>query len=137
MALFDFLKSKKEIERSRKSAKPLAAPKRPVSEKKEAVVITKKAVKENYDVLRNPHITEKSTVLSENNEYIFKISQSANKTQVKEAVRNIYGVDVVKVRIINIHRKRKRFGKNMGWSKGYKKAIVSVKEGQKIEILPR
>lgn len=88
-------------------------------------------------ILKGPHVTEKATDLSEKNKYIFKVYSRANKTEIKKAVRDIYGVDVLSVRIINIPARKKRLGRREGWQAGYKKAIVKTKEGQKIEILPR
>ena len=84
-----------------------------------------------------PHITEKATELgSTKNQYVFVVQDSTNKTEIKRAVEKMYGVTVEKVRIINVHPKKVKLGKIKGIKKGYKKAMVRVKEGQKIEILP-
>lgn len=88
-------------------------------------------------VIKEPHITEKATILAEKNEYVFKVFPKANKPEIKKAIEEMYGVEVEDVRIINVHKKRRRRGRVEGWRKGYKKAIVKVKEGQTIEILPR
>jgi large subunit ribosomal protein L23 len=88
-------------------------------------------------VLESPHITEKATELTKHNQYVFRVLPRANKVEVKKDVENLYGVDVVDVKIINVPRKRRRLGRFLGWRKGYKKAIVKIKEGQKIEVLPR
>ncbi len=90
-----------------------------------------------YRVLGSPHISEKATDLNEKNKYVFKIRPGANKIEVKKAIKDIYEVDAVDVKIINVHRKKRRLGKQIGWRKGYKKAIVKVKKGQKIELLSR
>lgn len=90
-----------------------------------------------WRILKTAHITEKATDLSEKNQYIFNVYPGTNKNEVKKAVENIYGVDVVSVNVINIPSKKRRVGKTLGWKSGYKKAIVSVKEGQKIELMPR
>jgi len=92
---------------------------------------------ETYRILKTPHITEKATDLTNQNQYIFKIYPRANKLEVKKAIENLYGVDVISVKIINIPPKRRRLGRIEGWRKGYKKAIIRIKEGQKIEVLPR
>lgn len=84
--------------------------------------------------LISPHITEKSTKISHDNFYVFKINSRANKNQIKKAVETLYNVNVEKVNIINIKRKRKGFGRLEGYKQGYKKAMVKVKKGQKIEI---
>lgn len=118
---------------------------KPVEEFKEVkekiAVVPKKERKtvagESWKILRSPHITEKATDLAKKNQYVFKISETANKTEIKKAIENLYGVSVLAVRIIKIPKKSRRLGKQKGWKKGYKKAIVKIKEGQKIEVLPR
>ena len=82
-------------------------------------------------------MTEKATDLTSKNQYIFKVFPGSNKNQVKKAVEDVYGVDVINVNIVNIPKKRRRLGRIEGWRRGYKKAIVRIKEGQKIEVLPR
>jgi len=92
---------------------------------------------EVYRILKIPHITEKATALAGKNQYVFKIWPKTNKVEVKKAIEDLFGVDVIGVKIINIPRKKRRLGKVEGFRKGYKKAIVRIKEGQKIEVLPR
>lgn len=89
------------------------------------------------NVLRSPYFTEKSALLEKKSEYIFKVLPGANKTQIKKAVENDYDVPVASVRIINVRRKKKRLGKHQGWKKGFKKAIVKLKEGKKIDLLSK
>ena len=162
MKLFDILKKKKKIEKKKKKKskeKPSTRaklPRRLVSQRKgvsgaEAVkekiekksvempVLKeeKKGIEQAYRILKTPHITEKATGLIKNNQYIFKVYEKSNKQEIKKAVENIYGVDVVSVRIINVPGKRKRLGRTFGWKKGDKKAIVRIKKGQEIEIVPR
>ncbi|MCX6764435.1 MAG: 50S ribosomal protein L23 [Candidatus Nealsonbacteria bacterium] len=88
-------------------------------------------------ILKGPHVTEKATDLVAKNKYVFKVYSRANKIEIKKAVQDLYGIDVLTVRIINIPARKRRLGRHEGWQKGYKKAIIKVKEGQKIEILPR
>jgi len=92
-------------------------------------------------LIKSPHITEKATDLSSFNKYIFKVSFNANKTEIKKAIEKIYNVKVEKVNIIHIPGKRRRLGRMEGWrgglKRGFKKAIVSLKKGDKIELLPR
>lgn len=90
-----------------------------------------------WRVLEKPHISEKATDLTKENKYIFRVFLKSNKREIKKAVEDIYGVNVLNVKIINIPGKRKTRGRVSGWKKGYKKAIVKIKEGQKIELLPR
>jgi large subunit ribosomal protein L23 len=89
-------------------------------------------------LLKFPHITEKAAFLAEkNNQYVFRVADNANKKEIKKAVEDIFGVEVEKVRIVNIPSKRKIVKGIEGSKKGYKKAIVQVKQGQKIEIVSR
>ena len=100
---------------------------------------TKKSAKSDipFLTLESPHVTEKASILAEDNKYVFKVSDRSNKIEIKKAVKELYHVKVESVNIIKIHRKKKRVGRKFGWKKGYKKAIVEIKKGQKIEIMPR
>ncbi len=126
----DVLKTKKE-ERVSGTIPPVE--KSEIKGKKEKKQVSKIA----YRILSSPHITEKATDLSEKNKYIFKVSHKANKIEIKKAIKDVYGVNVIDVKIINVHRKKRKLGKQTGWKKGYKKAIIRVEEGQKIELLSR
>lgn len=84
----------------------------------------------------SPHITEKATDLAVKNQYVFIVSSRSTKNDIKRSVKQMYGVDVKSVRTVNVHSKIMHLGRIQGIKKGYKKAIVKVKEGQKIEILP-
>ena len=153
MALFDILKKKKkepflkkpkrgiekkEIKKEVKEVRPIKEEKvKKFSETEKPRVKKAKNFPFSYRILNIPHITEKATDLTKENKYTFKVFPSANKTEVKRAVESVYDVDVTSVRIINIPPKKRRLGKNLGQRKGYKKAIVKIKEGQKIEVLPR
>lgn len=121
---------KKEEEKAEK--KPAV-----LEQKKTEPKIKKKIYFASHEILHSPHITEKATDATELNKYVFKVGPEANKIEVKKSVESTYGVDVKEVNIINIHRKKRRVGRNIGWAKGYKKAIVTVKAGQKIEIMSR
>lgn len=99
--------------------------------------VKEKIVSEAYRILKTPHITEKATDLTKKNQYVFKVGPKANKVEIKKAIEDLYDVDVLGVKIIKVPKKRRRLGRISGWRKGYKKAIVRIKEGQKIEVLPR
>lgn len=88
-------------------------------------------------VLYSPQITEKATELQKGNQYVFKVYDSANKPEIKKAVEEVYGVDVLAVRTVSVPRKRTRLGRTTGWKKGYKKALVTIKKDQVIELMPR
>lgn len=87
-----------------------------------------------HRVLVEPMITEKSHQLMEANKYVFQVADSANKRQVAEAVKERYNVTVEKVNVVSIHPKKRVYGRTVGWKSGFKKAIVKLKEGDKIEI---
>jgi len=157
MPLFNIFKKKKEVEKKKikkpKKAKEAVVKKPPKvkvekkpkkdklpKEKELKVPVLKskaKIYKEVWRILKEPHITEKGTSLDKENKYIFKIYPEANKIEVKRAIESLYNVDVLGVRIIKVPPKSRRLGKSSGWRKGYKKAIIKIKKGQKIELLPR
>ena len=142
MALLDFLKNKKEKDNAAKKAvtKPaksvLVQPKAPKEEATPAISATNKKTAEtfSYDIVNQPHISEKSSNLSAQNKYTFKVQKNHNKLEIKKSVEGIYGVDVVSVNVIKIPKKKRRLGQTEGFRKSYNKAIVTLKEGQKIEI---
>jgi large subunit ribosomal protein L23 len=149
-ALLDFLKNKESAEKSKKTARKPAKKAEKVSVvKKETLKVEKKAeapaksvpaskirnAKFSYETVKNPHISEKASTLAEKDQYIFEISPRANKNEVKSAIEGIYKVNVLSVNVIRIPAKKRRLGKTQGWRKSYKKAIVKIKNGQKIEIL--
>jgi len=87
-----------------------------------------------HKILMEPWITEEATRIGELNKYIFRVSSCSNKKQIKKAVEDVYKVDVASVNIINIPSKKRMRGRIAGWKSGYKKAIITVKEGGKIEF---
>jgi len=87
-----------------------------------------------YEVLRRPLITEKSTVLQGLNKYAFEIADGANKLQIKQAVEKAFKVTVTKINVITMQGKRKRMGRREVLSSPWKKAIVTLKPGDKIEF---
>ena len=139
MSLFDFLKRKKEVEKAKKpvekKTEKLSVEKEVKEIKPEKSPYLKDSKKKgfSYDIVQSPHISEKSTLLSEKNKYVFKVYERANKPEIKKSVEGIYGVDVLAVNIIKIPKKKRRIGRTEGFKKGHTKAIVTIKEGQKIE----
>lgn len=85
-------------------------------------------------VLIEPWITESSTAGVELHKYVFKVSQRSVKAQIKKAVEGLYKVKVISVNTINIPRKHRSYGSTPGWKSGFKKAVVTLKEGDKIEL---
>ena len=87
-----------------------------------------------YDKVLAPVITEKSTKLIQgNNTYTFKVDKSMNKIEIKNAIEEIFDVNVLRVNTINVKPKFKRVGQHDGLKAGYKKAMVTIAEGQKID----
>jgi large subunit ribosomal protein L23 len=86
------------------------------------------------DVIRRPVISEKSYGLLEENKYTFIVSPDANKTEIKIAIEKIFGVKVLDVNTINRKGKRKRTRFGVGTRKDTKRAIVSLRDGDRIEI---
>ncbi len=85
-------------------------------------------------IIKKPLITEKSTALGASGKYVFVVSQKATKPEIKKAIRLIYKVDPVSVNIVNLHPKHKKFGAAKGKLSGHKKAVVTIKGGQKIDL---
>lgn len=88
----------------------------------------------HYDVILSPHITEKSTLLSEHNGVVFKVANDATKPQIKEAVEALWGVKVTGVNTIVQKGKTKRWKGRPYKRTDIKKAIVTLAEGQSIDI---
>ncbi|MCX8016013.1 MAG: 50S ribosomal protein L23 [Patescibacteria group bacterium] len=88
-------------------------------------------------MIKQPRVTEKSQLMKQVRQYVFDVDKKANKAEVKKAVEYIYNVKVEKVRIINISAKKRRLGATQGKKSGHKKAIVTLKEGYQIEIIPQ
>ncbi|XOB46215.1 MAG: 50S ribosomal protein L23 [Candidatus Nealsonbacteria bacterium] len=139
MALRDLFKKKKPLSEKKEVKETIEEP-REIKKKTEKILKRKKKktdTKLAVTILKAPHITEKATDLTKKNQYTFKVFLDSNKTEIKKAVKQLYGVDVLSVKIIKIPKKRRRLGKTSGWTKAYKKAIVKIKEGQKIgELTP-
>ena len=92
-------------------------------------------MKSGYDVILKPIITEQSMDMSADKKYDFKVVDKANKTEVRQAVEEIFGVDVAKVNIMNVNGKVKRMGRTVGRTASYKKAIVTLAaDSKEIEI---
>ncbi len=145
MALFDFLKRKKEADKAKEKKAEKKPDKSAVAHFDEPATISPKAnlggARRNsagkgfsYEIVKEPHISEKATNLSEKDQYTFKVQKGSNKTEIKKAVEGIYGVNVLSVNIIKIPQKKRRLGKTHGFRTGYTKAVVTLKQGQKIEI---
>ena len=91
-------------------------------------------MKDYTDIIIAPVITEKSASNAENNVYTFKVVKSATKTEIKWAIEKAFNVKVEKVNTLVTKPKDKRVGKYTGKTKTYKKAIITLKDGESIEI---
>lgn len=91
-------------------------------------------MKDYTDIIIAPVITEKAAREAEANVYTFKVAKEANKTEIKKAIETAFGVHVVKVNTLNTKSKAKRVGRYTGETKTYKKAFVTLADGEKIEL---
>jgi len=87
-----------------------------------------------YHVVYGPHVTEKAVSGSETNIHAFKVSTSASKREIKNAVEGLFEVKVADVRTVNVKGKAKTFGKRLGKRKDWKKAYVRLAEGHTLNI---
>jgi len=86
-------------------------------------------------IILAPHMSEKAAIGTEKRgEYVFQVSQDANKIEVKQAIEYLFNTKVDKVRVVNVKSKPRRFGSIIGKKKGWKKAYVTLLEGQHIDM---
>lgn len=141
MALFRKKTTKedeKKVEDKKVSSKDEKSMKKLYEEESLKKEVTKKKVDSNYKgayrILIKPLVTEKATDLGSLNKYVFLISDKANKLEVKKAIYSVYGVKPEAVNIVKIEGKRIRRGRITGKRKDIKKAIVSLKAGDSIQV---
>ncbi len=139
MGLFNrFKKEEKRKEEKKEIKNPQV---RPVQKEKKSPAAVRKTVKKEFSEaafknLKFPLITEKTTILNNaKNQYVFAVTPSANKMEIKKAIQDLYGVHVRKVNIMNVPGKKRRVGSHEGWHSGYKKAIVFLAPEEKIEVI--
>ena len=88
-----------------------------------------------YDILRRPVITEKSTLLREvENSVVFEVDTRATKAEIKQAVEKVFSVNVLGVRTVHVRGKKARVGRSAGRKRNWKKAYVTLSEGDQIEF---
>lgn len=88
----------------------------------------------NEQVVKYPIITDKATRLLENNQYTFVVDRYSDKIAIKSAIEDLFDVKVTKVNTCRLPRKKKRVGKYIGWKPNYKKAIITLSEGDIINL---
>ncbi len=136
MSIFDRFKKQKPEQKKEEIKKPSVK----VVKKEEKPAAVKKVVKKEFSEtafrnLKAPLITEKATILSTaKNQYVFKVAPQAGKIEIKKAIQDLYGAKVRRVNIINVPGKKRRLGGHEGFRSGYKKAIVFLAPGEKIEV---
>ena len=86
------------------------------------------------DSIRNPIITEKATILSEQNKTVFRVHDKANKKTIKKSIEKLFKANVIKVNIVNQKTKLKMKQGRKSFKGGYKKAIITLKKGQSIDL---
>ena len=86
------------------------------------------------EIIKAPVITEKSQIAKSNGQYTFKVDPKANKTEMKEAIEKLFNVKVKQIRTINVKVKKRRVGRYTGLTNRSKKAIVTLAEGQTIDL---
>ena len=90
----------------------------------------------NTLILHKPWITEKTTDLGKIGKYVFVVDKRANKSEVKKAIEGVYKVGVVSVKIVNVHSRKRKLGRSIGKKSGFKKAVVTLRSGEAIDITP-
>ncbi len=141
MGLFDRIKKTKEkvktplVSKTRTAGAPRPekiAP--PLAERK----IAKKEFTQAHRFLVRPVVTEKSVSLTDKlNQYVFEVRKETNKSELKKIIQDLYGVKVAKINLINLPGKNRRVGRFVGYHSGFKKAIVFLAPGEKIDIITR
>jgi large subunit ribosomal protein L23 len=98
--------------------------------------VTKAPLPTLADLIRRPLLTEKATLLLENNQYVFEVAPVANKLQIKAAIEELFDVKVVAVNTYNPPKKKRRVGRFIGHRPHYKRAVVTLAAGDSIPLFP-
>jgi large subunit ribosomal protein L23 len=98
------------------------------------VTVVQSASSGSLNVIVKPLVTEKSAIMQSNNKYVFAVAGSANKQQIAQAVKELYGVKPVAVNVINTIGHKVRSGKSAGKRSDFKKAIITLKPGEAITV---
>jgi len=92
-------------------------------------------MKEPHEIIKQPLITEKSNKLKEqSNQIAFVVDPKANKIEIRQAIEKLFKVKVLRVQTLNVLGKQKRYGRYTGWKSDWKKAVVTLREGDRIEF---
>ena len=131
MSAFNLFKTEKPAVKR----KPRVAKVKPAEAKVEVAPDTAKvsnSIITPVSAVLHPYVSEKATRLESMNQYMFKVTRFANKPEVKKAIQNRYKVTVVAVNMINMPSKKRTVGRHVGTKSGFRKAIVTLKEGDTI-----
>lgn len=144
MSILDFLKKDKKEKSGDEKEKVEHFVKREKTSKKNVAPIQSEQKEKKLNsaspdmgaskILIHPHITEKSSALRTENKYVVEVDPRANKIEVKNSIKKIFGVMPIKVNVISMAGKIKRYGKVFGVTKDRKKVIITLKEGDKIDV---
>lgn len=91
----------------------------------------------SYETLIKPVISEKATLLGDQGKYVFEVAPDANKIQIKHAIEEVFAskkIEVAEVNIVRVPGKKRRVGRHYGMSRAWKKAIVTLKSGQRLDL---
>jgi large subunit ribosomal protein L23 len=99
-------------------------------------IVTRYKERDLADLILKPIITEKGTIQMELGKYVFDVLPKATKTDIRAAIESLFDVTVVKVNTLTLPRKKRRVGKFVGYKAQYKRAIVTLKEGDSIALFP-
>ena len=130
MSIFGRLKSKKDKVQINADNKQISA------DEKNATVNRRISQQQSAHLVKQAWVTERAGDLTKDGKYIFIVDGKATKSEIKKAIGAIYNVHVIQVNVINTKGKTKRLGRNMGRTSRARKAIVTLKKGQKIDIMP-
>jgi len=138
MSLFKRTKTAAGTKKTTKSVEPVKVAKNVQAEtgdKREVdVKVIKGKTNQSYQILVKPLVTERAAEIAALGKYVFMVNRAMNKVEVKKAIRSVYNVEPIKINMINVVGKKVRYGRSLGQRKDWKKAIVTLKPGDKIEI---
>ncbi len=129
------VKEEKKVEKEAKEADKKKKGKSSGKSGKAKKVSREKMPVHYFELIKKPHISEKALRFNNEDKYVFVISSTANKSEVKKAVASLYGVVVKSVNITKVPSKPKKFKGVPGMKSGYKKAIVTLAKGNKIDVM--
>jgi len=134
-ALFSKNKTEDKITKPQDEARVDVADTEDVEPAMPAMAVPKSDDASAYHGIVGPHITEKAGNMGALNKYTFKVTKYSNKIEIKRSIEKLYKVNVLGVNIQNMPSKFRQVGRHQGTKSGFKKAIVTIREGQKIDVV--